>query len=61
VHGQNAWEYLSERPDASLTVDQAMAAATSAMAPSIAEAYDFSAFQTIMDVAVEMERCSPRF
>jgi O-methyltransferase domain/Dimerisation domain len=50
VFGQNAWEYLSERPEESLLVDQAMALGSALAAPAIAAAYDFSKFQTIMDV-----------
>lgn len=50
VFGQGLWEYVSEHPDASLLVDRAMAAASGSLGPAIAEAYDFSRIQTIMDV-----------
>jgi O-methyltransferase domain/Dimerisation domain len=50
VFGQELWEYLSEHPEKSLLVDRAMAAVSGSMGPAIAEAYDFSKFQTIVDV-----------
>jgi hypothetical protein len=50
VFGQNAWEYMSEHPEESLLVQQQFAAFTAAASLAIAEAYDFSAFPTIMDV-----------
>jgi O-methyltransferase domain/Dimerisation domain len=50
VFGQEVWEYVSEHPEVSRLVDEAMATASRIMVPAIAEAYDFSRFQTIMDV-----------
>jgi hypothetical protein len=52
VFGQEAWQYFSEHPEKSLLLDRAMAAGSGFMGPAIAEAYDFSKFQTIMDVPV---------
>ncbi|HEX4138242.1 MAG TPA: methyltransferase [Bryobacteraceae bacterium] len=50
IFGETYWEYLTERPQAALLVDQAMAARSRSVGPAIAEAYDFSQFQTIIDV-----------
>jgi hypothetical protein len=50
VFGQELWQYLSEHPEKSVLVDRAMAAASGSLGPAVAEAYDFSKFQTIMDV-----------
>lgn len=58
VFGKGLWEYLSEHPDESLLTNRAMAAASRSLGPAIAEAYDFSRFQTIMDVGGEC--CWPR-
>ncbi len=50
VFGQSMREYVSEHPEASLLVDQATAAFSNSLGPAIAQAYNFSRFQTIMDV-----------
>ncbi len=50
VFGQKVFEYLGERPRESLLFDQAMAALSGSIGPAVAEAYDFSEFQTITDV-----------
>jgi hypothetical protein len=50
VFGEELWDYLSEHPEISTVVDQAMTTGALMMGPVIAEAYDFSRFQRIMDV-----------
>ena len=50
VFGQSAWEYFSDHPEVSLLVDQVMALGSGLSGPAIAQAYDFSKFETIMDV-----------
>lgn len=50
VFGKELWDYLSEHPEISTVVDQAMTTGALMMGPVIAEAYDFSKFQTIIDV-----------
>lgn len=50
VFGQELWDYLSGHPEVSMVVDQAMTVATGMMAPVIAGAYDFSKFETIIDI-----------
>lgn len=50
VFGQELWDYLSEHPEVSVLVDQAMTLAARMAGPVVAGAYDFSKFETIIDV-----------
>jgi hypothetical protein len=50
VFGQEVWDYLSGHPELSMVVDQTMTLGSRMMGPFIAGAYDFSKFETIIDV-----------
>ena len=50
VFGQELWDYLSGHPELSMLVDQTMTVATRMVWPFIAGAYDFSKFETIIDI-----------
>jgi len=51
VHGSEAFAYLAENPDHFEIFNRAMTDMSVAAAPSIVEAYDFSEFATIVDIA----------
>jgi SAM-dependent methyltransferase len=48
--GMPLFEYLARHPDEAALFSQAMIGLSSAEAPAVAEAYDFSGFDTIVDV-----------
>jgi hypothetical protein len=50
VFGEPAFDYLGKHPDESAVFNEAMTGFSSNMAPAVAEAYNFGAFQTIVDV-----------
>ena len=49
VYGKRPFEYLSEHPEDARVFDEAMTSLSVAANAAIAEAYDFSAFGTILD------------
>jgi hypothetical protein len=51
AYGETFFDYLSRRPDAAAMFDRAMASASSAVNGAVVEAYDFSRFATLIDVA----------
>lgn len=51
VHGMDCWAYLSAHPEEGRHFDQAMVDLTDMFAPVLAEAYDFSQYSLICDVA----------
>jgi O-methyltransferase/methyltransferase family protein len=51
VHGSDAFEYLAKNPDHHEIFNRAMTEMTMSAAPAIVEAYDFSPFKTIVDIA----------
>lgn len=51
VYGERFFDYLSRHPDAAAMFDRAMASASSAMNAPVVEAYDFSRFARMIDVA----------
>jgi hypothetical protein len=51
VHGSSFFEYLREHPDTSAIFDEAMTSLSAGEAPAVAAAYDFSHFETLVDVA----------
>lgn len=48
--GMDGWEYLRQNPEAARLFDDAMTDTSSLAAPAIARAYDFSQWESIMDV-----------
>lgn len=50
AHGVPLWEYLTEHPDEQELFDGAMTALSRVTADSVAEAYDFGRFSTVVDV-----------
>jgi hypothetical protein len=46
----NEWEYMRQNPDLATIFDDAMTNFSSMQAPAIATAYDFGAWESIMDV-----------
>lgn len=50
VFGQELWDYVSEHPDLSMLIDQVMTTGSRLMGPFVAGAYDFSKFETIIDI-----------
>jgi len=50
VRGMDAWEYLQRNPDVASIFDDAMTGFTSRVAPFIAATYDFSRWDSVMDV-----------
>jgi hypothetical protein len=50
VYGESVWEYRAKRPEESEIFDRAMSALTGASNAAILEAYDFSGFETVVDV-----------
>jgi SAM-dependent methyltransferase len=50
VHGEPIFDYFGKHPDESAVFNEGMTGFTSNVAPAVVEAYDFSAFETIVDV-----------
>lgn len=50
AYGMGLFEYVSQDPDGAARFDAAMSERTAAVAPSVASAYDFSSFRSIVDV-----------
>jgi hypothetical protein len=50
VFGKDGWEYFAEHPEASALFDQAMRSISALKFKAVAEAYDFSGVDTIVDV-----------
>ncbi len=50
VHGSSFFEYLRKHPDTAAVFDEAMTSLSSGEAPAVAAAYDFSHFQSLVDV-----------
>ena len=50
VLGMDGWEYLRRKPDLAAIFDNAMTDFVSLAAPAIAAAYDFSQWDSVMDV-----------
>ena len=50
VHGQDIWSYRADRPDESMLFDAAMKALTEASNAALIDAFDFSRFETLVDV-----------
>ncbi|HEY0079850.1 MAG TPA: methyltransferase [Pyrinomonadaceae bacterium] len=51
IYGQEYFPYIGQNPEAARVFDDAMTSLSATAAPAIASAYDFSAFQKIVDVA----------
>jgi hypothetical protein len=51
VHGMEAFDYLRENPDHGEIFNRAMTDMSLAAAPVVVEAYDFSRFETLADIA----------
>jgi hypothetical protein len=51
VHGSDAFDYLADHPDHLEIFNRAMTDMSVSAAPAIVEAYDFSPFKTIVDIA----------
>jgi hypothetical protein len=50
VFGEPAFDYLDKHPEESAIFNEGMTGFSSNIAPAVAEAYDFAAFQTVVDV-----------
>jgi 2-polyprenyl-3-methyl-5-hydroxy-6-metoxy-1,4-benzoquinol methylase len=50
VFGESAFDYLGKHPDESAVFNEGMTGFTSNIAPAVAEAYNFAAFKTVVDV-----------
>jgi hypothetical protein len=50
VYGQDIWSYRADRPDESVLFDGAMKALTEASNAALIDAFDFSRFETLVDV-----------
>ena len=50
LFGMECSEYLKEHPESRVTLDEAMGSASTVDAAAIASSYDFSGFQTLVDV-----------
>ncbi len=50
VFGEPCFDYLAKHPDESAVFNEGMTGFSSATAPAVAEAYDFSRFGTVVDV-----------
>jgi hypothetical protein len=50
VFGEPVFDYLGKRPDESAVFNEGMTGFSSNIAPAVAEAYNFAAFKTIVDV-----------
>jgi hypothetical protein len=51
LNGTTIWAYRAEHPEEMAIFDRAMVALSGAVAEAVAEAYDFSRFGTVVDVA----------
>jgi hypothetical protein len=50
LFGSNEWEYMRQHPELAGIFDDAMTNFSDLVGPSIAEAYDFGAWESIMDI-----------
>jgi hypothetical protein len=50
VFGEPVFDYLSKHPDESAVFNEGMTGFSSNVAPAVAEAYNFAAFKTVVDV-----------
>jgi O-methyltransferase domain len=50
VFGEPAFDYLGKHPDESAVFNEGMTGFSSSIAPAVAEAYNFAAFKTVVDV-----------
>ncbi len=50
VFGESVFDYLGKHPDESAVFNEGMTGFSSNVAPAVAEAYDFAAFETVVDV-----------
>lgn len=50
VYGKHSWDYLAEHPEASAIFDDAMRSISALKFKAVAEAYDFSGVDSIVDV-----------
>src|SRR5262249_10162495 len=50
VFGEPVFDYLAKHPDQSAVFNEGMTGSSSNVAPAVAEAYDFAAFRTVVDV-----------
>ena len=50
LFGMSEWEYMRQHPELAVIFDEAMTNFSSMQAPVIASAYDFGAWETIMDI-----------
>lgn len=51
VHGQDVWDYLRTTPEVSTVFDEAMTEASRGLIKPVVNAYDFSAFRRLVDIA----------
>lgn len=51
IHGISQWDYMSKNPSAGQLFDRAMSSIISDSAKAVVEAYDFSRFRCVVDVA----------
>ena len=51
AHGQEPWTFFQQNPEVAQVFDNAMTSFTSGIAPAVVAAYDFSAANTIADIA----------
>ena len=51
IYGEKFWDYLSHHPDTAAMFDRAMASSSGLINSAVASAYDFSAAESIVDVA----------
>ena len=51
VHGSDVFNYLADNPEHHEVFNRAMTEMTMSTAPAIIDAYDFSSFETIVDIA----------
>ncbi|TDW66428.1 methyltransferase [Kribbella pratensis] len=50
VHGEPVWEYRAKHPDEQAAFDAAMTSRSDAVADAVPAAYDFSRYQTVVDI-----------
>ncbi|WP_327637274.1 acetylserotonin O-methyltransferase [Kribbella sp. NBC_00482] len=50
VHGEPVWEYRAKRPEEQAAFDAAMTSMSETQADAVVDAYDFSRFETLVDV-----------
>lgn len=67
VHGQNVWDYMASHPDTARVFNDAMTSASNQMIKPVVAAYDFSRFNSVVDVGgghgallAEILRANPR-